>query len=168
LSVPGQESFMAETTSLVAALAAAQAEFPEITKDQTAHVRSEKGAYTYAYADLASILSAIRPVLARHGIATVQRMRFREGGLVLLTELLFGDEHLTSEMPLPAELRNPQAFGSYLTYAKRYALASLVGVAAEEDDDGATARDAEPARQSPPRQITPPRQPVREDRRYAA
>ena len=158
---------MSETRSLVAALAAAQAEFPEITKDRTAPVRSEKGAYTYHYADLASILAAIRPVLAKHGIATVQRMRCHDGGLVLLTELLFGEERLVSEMPLPAELRNPQAFGSLLTYGKRYALASLVGVAAEEDDDGASAKDAEPAKPPAPRQLTP-RHPVREDRRYAA
>lgn len=124
-------------SDLVAALAAAQAEFPTIPKNHTnPHFKSR-------YADLSDVLAAVRPVLAKHGIALVQPLRWTDAGLELVTALLKGDERLESSMPLPVDAK-PQDLGSRLTYCRRYMACSLLGVAAEDDDDGNAAQAAEP------------------------
>lgn len=124
-------------SDLVAALAAAQAEFPTIPKNHTnPHFKSR-------YADLSDVLAAVRPVLAKHGIALVQPLRWTDAGLELVTALLKGDERLESSMPLPVDAK-PQDLGSRLTYLRRYSLCALLGVAAEDDDDGNAAQAAEP------------------------
>lgn len=132
---------------LTAALALAQAEFPVITKDKTAEVRGKEGkaGYTYTYADLGDVLAAVRPVLARYGLALTQRTkRIDNGKTLLLTELRHvGGGLLDSECELGQSPGNPQAFGGALTYLRRYEAVTLLGIAAEEDRD---AQDVEPSR----------------------
>lgn len=127
------------TDSLTAALAAVQAELPVVGKDQKATVKSDKGNYTYKYANLASVSAAILPILSKHGLAWVTLPTLDEAGkFVLRYELrhVSGDV-VSGSYPLPTTTR-PQEMGSAITYARRYALCAATGVAPEEDDDNAS------------------------------
>lgn len=123
---------------LIAALATFQRDCPVIAKTQTAIVKSSKGEYSYTYADLADVLGVVRPLLARNGLAVVQRT-IREpqaGKTILVTELrhVAGGE-LVSEVDLGQTSANAQQFGGALTYLRRYELTTLLGIAAEDDTD---------------------------------
>ncbi len=123
------------TDTLVAALVRAQADFPAIEKNRTnAHFNSK-------YADLSSVLAAVRPVLAKHGIALVQTTEITDGGVELVTALLYGEERLASRWPLPVEGLGSQAIGSLLSYMRRYQVSALLGVAPDDDDDGNASKD---------------------------
>lgn len=139
--------------TLVEALAAAQGEFPAVVKDRKATVKSDKGSYSYSYANLADVLAAVRPVLSGHGIAILQHLAPNGGGIMLHTELRGYGEVLGSSMPVTSGPAAPQALGSALSYYRRYALMALVGVAAEEDDD-----DGHAATSSPPERRPTPQQ----------
>ena len=119
---------------LAGALAKAQGSITPPIKSKTANV----GSYKYSYADLAEIIEALRHPLADNGLATVQSIDNDEKGSILVTRLL----HESGEW-VEASYRLPQAtgqqFGSALTYARRYSLSAIVGIAAEDDDDGAIA-----------------------------
>jgi hypothetical protein len=92
------------------------------------------------YADLASIWEAIHEPLAKHGLSVVQLPAAGEKGeLRLRTRLLHeSGEWLESEIAMPIGKLDPQGYGSALTYARRYALAAMLGVT-QEDDDAAAA-----------------------------
>jgi hypothetical protein len=140
--------------SLIEALAAAQGEFEMIPKSKKVDAGSRK----YHYADLAGVLAVVRPVLSRHGIALVQPIEQNGEGLILHTRLCGYGETLGSSMPLVAQLSNPQALGSVLTYCRRYSLCSLVGVAADDDDDDGEAAGRKPQPQAAPRAGVAPRE----------
>jgi hypothetical protein len=123
---------------LTRALAAAQAAFPPLTKSHTATVQGKQGkqGYSYQYADLADVLTAVRPVLAEQGLAITQRTVRDGANVVLLTELMhIAGGVLVSEVDLGRGSGDPQAFGGALTYLRRYELVTLLGLAAEEDRD---------------------------------
>lgn len=122
---------------LVSALARAQANFPPISKNHTnPHFKSR-------YADLSDVLAAVRPVLAAEGIAVLQPLRITiDGSLLLVTVLAGYGETIESSIPLYAEGMTPQQLGSTLSYYRRYALSSMLAVAAEDDDDGNAAQTA--------------------------
>jgi hypothetical protein len=126
---------------LQAALAEAQGEFPVIPKDRTVKVTTKAGgSYTFAYAPLDSILTAVRPVLAKHGLAIVQRLEAPNGQPSIRTELLHRDGgRIASSFPLGPMPEAPQDLGSLLTYLRRYAVAALLCVAAEDDEDAGSA-----------------------------
>jgi hypothetical protein len=143
------------------ALAAAQGEYPEIAKGRTA----EAGKFSYDYADISDILTAMRPVLAKHGLSISQPTRIQGDALVVSTQLRFrppsGDaEIIESEYPVCKASGAHQEMGKALTYARRYALCSLLGVApAREDEDGqGAAKAAAPERrqEAPAQKVTPP------------
>ena len=128
---------MTSHETLAAALAAAQAAMPPVVKDRVAKIGPGR---EYRYADLATILATVRPVLGTHGLALTQRTQIRGEAIVLLTELRHASgEVLDSEYPVAAIGARHQDMGGALTYARRYALCGLVGIAADEDDDGASA-----------------------------
>jgi hypothetical protein len=143
------------------ALAKAQGEFPPIHRSRTATVRPKEGAaYTYNYADLGDILAAVRPVLSKHGISVSQPIEMLDSGrMVLRTLVAFGESAIDATMPLPP-YDKPQSWGSALTYARRYSLTSLLGLATEDDDDGEAAQAPPPShrqsRQQPVEDIYPP------------
>src|SRR5438105_2057425 len=86
---------------LAAALAKAQAAFPKVLKDREAKIESAKGRYSYRYADLASLIDAVRKPLADNGLAYVQLLQLGEHGPILETVLLHtGGGNLTSKYPL--------------------------------------------------------------------
>lgn len=133
---------MSETASLAAALAAVQAELPTIHKGETAIVPTKNGRYSYSYADLASITRVILPVLGRHGLAWTTMPTVQDGRFVLAYRLMHtSGETLEGMYPLP-DGRGPQETGSAITYARRYALCSVTGVAPDDDDDDAAAAQA--------------------------
>lgn len=125
---------------LADALAKAQAEIKAPKKGKTAKL----GTYSYSYADLADIIEAYREPLSKNGLALAQTMRWQDNHLVLVTTLLHSSgEWLSSEYPL-ASYPKPQEQGSAITYARRYNVTALLGIAAEDDDDGAAAQTGTP------------------------
>ena len=114
-----------QISELAAALAAAQGMMENAIMNRTnPHFKSR-------YADLAAIFDAARKPLSANGLAVVQTI----GDGVLHTRLLHtSGQWIASEHPLPMAGR-PQEIGSALTYARRYSLSALIGIAADEDDD---------------------------------
>lgn len=122
--------------AIAAALAKAQGEI------ENAKFNRVNPHFKNKYADLTAIFDAVRAPLSKNELAVTQTIEVREAGMVLSTKLMHSSgEWLGSEYPLPMSAR-PQEFGSALTYAKRYSLASIVGVSADEDDDANAAQGA--------------------------
>ena len=125
------------------ALAKAQAELTNPEKSLTATIRSpfpRERDRTFRYAPLSSGLDIIRKSLGRHEIATIQSTEIdKEAGLLRLTTILAhsSGEWISSEWPvcLIADIASAQRMGAALTYARRYALFTLVGIAGEDDLD---------------------------------
>jgi hypothetical protein len=135
-----------EAPSLAAALAAVQRKLPDVRKAETAHVRSDKGNYSYRYATLPDITKAVLPLLGENGLAWITRPTLVDDRFVLVYELLhISGEKVSGEYPLPTG-GSPQALGSAITYARRYCLCAVTGVAADDDDDGAAATEHHNAR----------------------
>lgn len=129
--------------NLIAALAKAQAKFEPPKKNKVAKVKSQTGAsYEYRYSDLADLIAAVRGPLAENELAFTHRLVPAERGTIVSTILAHSSgEMLTSDYLVP-NFQKQQEFGSALTYAKRYALSGLLGIAADDDDDGSIADDA--------------------------
>lgn len=109
------------------------------------------------YADLAAIRDAVTLPLASEGIAVVQVVGSDEGGAFLTTRLVHtSGQWVESVHPLPSTAK-PQEFGSALTYARRYSLAAICGISAEEDDDanGATEAPAMNTTRPAPKTVAP-------------
>jgi hypothetical protein len=125
--------------NLTAALAAVQADLPRISKSETAEVKTKTGGtYKYTYADLAAVSAAVLPKLAAQGLAWVTAPTLVDGRLVLAYELRHtSGEKVEGTYPLTGG--TPQEIGSAITYARRYCLCSVTGVAPESDDDDAAA-----------------------------
>src|SRR5271166_3207293 len=129
--------------AIAAALAKAQAELTNPEKSLTATIRAmnpREHDQTFRYAALSSGLDIVRKALGGHEIATVQTTSIdREAGLIRLTTTLAhsSGEWLSSEWPVCpiAETAAPRRMGAALTYARRYALFTLVGIAGEDDLD---------------------------------
>jgi hypothetical protein len=124
--------------TLAGSLALVQSQLPRITKDRTAEVPTKSGgSYSYSYADLAAVSAEILPLLGRCGLAWVTRPTTVDGRFVLTYHLIHASgEVIEGEFPLPPP-STPQAMGSAITYARRYTLCAVTGVAADTDDDDA-------------------------------
>lgn len=100
------------------------------------------------YADLADIKSVVDPLLAKNGLSVVQHPEGTHEDQVLTTRLMHeSGEWQESSMPLYIPKNDAQSQGSAQTYARRYALSAIVGVATE-DDDGQAAADSGPVKRS--------------------
>jgi len=129
--------------ALASALAKAQAELVNPEKSLTASIRTSRpgeGERSFRYAPLSSGLDIVRKTLGQHEIATVQTTAIDQTtGMVNLTTTLAhaSGEWIASDWPVCpiAETANPQRMGAALTYARRYALFTLVGIAGEDDVD---------------------------------
>jgi hypothetical protein len=131
---------------LIGALAAAQLEFGSLTKTHENTYTGKK------YADLADVIAATQPALAKNGLSVVQipirKDGEKEAGVRTILAHSSG-ESISVELMLPATMKasggelkfDQQSIGSAITYARRYTWQALVGVAAEEDDDGNAATD---------------------------
>lgn len=122
---------------IAGALAKAQAAFTNPPRNREVMVRSDKGSYTFAYATFDAILDVVRKPLTENEMSYTQTVEFSEDGKprVVTTLMHSSGQWIGSTLPLMADRPGNQAFGSALTYAKRYALTALLGVAADEDDD---------------------------------
>ena len=129
--------------ALASALAKAQAELVNPEKSLTATIRSGRpgdGERSFRYAPLSSGLDIVRKTLGQHEIATLQTTAIDTAtGLVNLTTTLAhaSGEWIASDWPVCpiTETASPQRMGAALTYARRYALFTLVGIAGEDDLD---------------------------------
>ena len=170
--------------ALASALAKAQAELINPEKSLTATIRTGRPGEverSFRYAPLSSGLDIVRKTLGQHEIATLQTTAIDQtAGIVNLTTTLAhaSGEWIASDWPVCpiAETANPQRMGAALTYARRYALFTLVGIAGEDDldapdlCDGARSPTPSPAERSlkpsdgQPR--VPPRKPGNGQRRH--
>lgn len=124
----------ADINEIAAALAKAQGEIQNPAKNRVnPHFKSK-------YADIADGLDVIRPTLSKHGIAIVQATEWQEDGMVILrTRMVHSSgQFFESTYPVGRFVKH-QELGASLTYAKRQALFSIVGVAGDDDDDGNSA-----------------------------
>jgi len=129
--------------ALASALAKAQAELSNPEKSLTATlpgVFPREEARSFRYASLASGLDLVRKCLGQHEIATIQTTTIdKEAGLIHLTTTLAhsSGEWMSSDWPVcpVSETNAPHRMGTALTYARRYALFTLVGIAGEDDLD---------------------------------
>lgn len=122
---------MSMNPELAKALLAVQAEAPTLQRDGiNPHFKAK-------YVTLETLMETILPVLNRHGVVVVQSPT--EGGLA--TALIHAESGATVEsvIPLLLDKDNSQGQGSAITYARRYALMAMLGLVADEDDDGAAA-----------------------------
>jgi hypothetical protein len=128
--------------SLGAALAKAQGVIVGAAKDR------KNPHFNNAYADLASVWDACRAPLSSNGLAVVQDAFNVDGGRVGVRTLLIhsSGEYIQSELTAKPAQDTPQAVGSVITYLRRYSLASLVGVAPDDDDGNAASGRGEPER----------------------
>lgn len=130
--------------NLASALAAFHADLPKVGKGAV------NPAFKSKYADLADIVAVVLPALAKQGLAWMTTPTLTEDGFVLKYELRHeGGESITGVWPLPDPSKSTsQVLGSAVTYAKRYTLSAVTGIAPDEDDDGnaASAKGAPKAR----------------------
>ena len=128
---------------LFQALSKAQSKIKSPLKTRTANATATR---TYKYADLSDIIDAIKGPLSDNGLAFTQLVKRLESEPVLVTTLgHVSGEFIDSYYPLPkAGTVTPQQMGSAMTYAKKYSLSAIVGVSAEDDDDGAAASENKP------------------------
>lgn len=149
--------------NLAAALAKAHATFPPLTKNRSVTVRPREGApYSFDYATLDHIMDSIRGPLAAHGLAILHTLDAQDGGALVVETVLVhaSGEFLGVAIPAKADRPGNQALGSALTYARRYGVTALLGLAADDDDDGNAADghqvERRQDRQPAPRQAQAP------------
>src|SRR5271169_1489642 len=129
--------------AIAAALAKAQGDLTNPEKSLTATIQSpfpREADRSFRYASLASGLDLVRKCLGQHEIATIQTTTIDDAaGLIRLTTVLAhsSGEWISSDWPVCAlsETNAPHRMGAALTYARRYALFTLVGIAGEDDLD---------------------------------
>ncbi len=120
--------------ALAAALAKAQGDIKSAVKDAT------NPFFKSSYADLPAVVKACKTALSENGIAYIQTTDFLEQDLWLETILTHASgEWISGRYPVRPVKNDPQGMGSAMTYARRYSLAAMVGVVAENEDDDAEA-----------------------------
>lgn len=138
-AIPVSSFMSSEIGELAAALAAAQGELEPATKNAQNPMLRNK------YADLASCYEACRKVLPQKGLAVSQICMPCDKGMVRVKTVLMhtSGQWISSECTLEAVgnkgVNGAQAAGSAITYARRYGLSAIVGLVADEDDDGCNA-----------------------------
>ena len=138
---------------LFAALAKARAEFRPIRKTREVKVKSDRGSYTFSYAELDELIDATVPALAAHGLAVFHTRGTLDNGKETITHFLTHSSgaYISCGQVIPmtkmawdgpqgqkVKVERPlteQEFGSAFTYARRYAYQALLNLAAEDDDD---------------------------------
>lgn len=121
--------------ALAAALAKAQSKMGPAKKDAVnPHFKSR-------YADLASVWEAARGPLTENGLAVVQTLDDSDRGACVVTTLMHSSgEWISGRLTLPVSKSDAQGYGSAITYARRYGLAAILGIAADDDDGEAAVR----------------------------
>lgn len=137
------------STELFAAFVKAQADMGDVLKGNL------NPAFKTRYADLAAVQAAVIPALNKHGLAVVQAVSTEADCVAVETRIIHsGGGWMASKLALKPTKGDPQGAGSAITYARRYALMAVCGVAPEDDDGNAAAR---PPRCKPARPLAIPR-----------
>lgn len=134
---------MAEPRALWAeAFIKAQSDLPLIPKTKSATITTKTGgSYAYQFADLPDVLAAAVPVLNKHGLGVGQSVAGDAREVTVTTRIYHTSGHCEEFGPLVLPSGgDARSAGSAITYAKRYGLCSALGVAPEDDDDGARHR----------------------------
>jgi hypothetical protein len=103
-----------------------------------------KQGYGYMYAPLSEILDAIRPILSKHGFSVMQLVSTTDGNTIAVKTILMHStgQYISSVMELPpTDVKGTvqiQKMGASISYARRYMISSMLGIAGEEDTDGVT------------------------------
>ena len=135
---------------IATALAKAQANMGKALKNvANNHFRSK-------YADLGNVMDACLPALNDAGIAVIQPTGEDEHGRFVETILIHGEsgEHLSCRVPLIVAKNDMQGYGSAVTYARRYGLMAMAGIAADDDDGNAAAAAPPQPKAKPPAKMT--------------
>jgi hypothetical protein len=148
---------MAAEGSLMTALLAVQSALPEnpIRKDKE-NEQFKRGGKASKYVSLDAVMDVVLPLLNQNQLVWITLPGAGEHGEPTLAyRLIHADtgEALTGEMPLLLARQDPQGFGSAITYARRYSLMSVLGLTADEDDDGnAASGKSKPKAETVPKQ----------------
>lgn len=135
-----------QINELAAALSKAQGEIDGAVKDTV------NGFFKNKYADLSSVWAACRKQLSANGISIIQSPEESESGIAVETMMMHSSgQWARGRYSMPVSKLDAQAVGSAITYARRYALAAMVGVAPEDDDGNAAAKTA--AKKSDPSDV---------------
>lgn len=152
MTEPTKDSAPTEHPNLASALVAALADLCVVKAERTAKIPGKDGkqGYSYDYADIADVVRLSRPALAAHGVVALTPVSDHGSGLACTVTFLHtsGDRLDLGPFPFPHG-RDAQATGSMVTYHRRYALISALGIAAGDDDDGASAVPAPRNLESP-------------------
>lgn len=139
VEAPSFRNRSAEIKDLACALAKAQGAMENAKKDSE-NPGFKRDGKNSKYADLASVWDAIRKPLAGNGLCVIQSPRTVEGGVEIETELLHeSGQFMRAILWLPCPTMTVHTVGSTITYGRRYALMSIVGIAPEDDDGNAAA-----------------------------
>ena len=142
--------------SLAPALAQVQAEVEHAAKNAANAFLQDRGARgVHKYADITEVIDTIREVMGKHGFSYSQHPGFRdgnEGALITLETLLLhsSGEWIKSEAATPLERVTAQGVGSAITYLRRYALTSIIGLGQEDDDAQEASRPRDTERRAAP------------------
>jgi len=117
--------------AIVEAFAKAQRQFKNPHKNQ----QVKYGNTNFKYADLTACLDAVLPALNAEGIALMQGVRINGEAQIMVTRLSLGEEWLACEYPVGPANAEHKDVGAAYTYGKRYSLASLCGISADDDTD---------------------------------
>jgi hypothetical protein len=126
---------------LAASLHAAQSEMSNPKKD------ANNPFFDSQYLSLAQLLTTVREVLNKHGLVLIQEPVTRQSGVGCVTILMHRNGARMAFGPLLLPCKNdPQAYGAAVSYARRYALQSVLGLAGEDDDANSAVPDRPPAK----------------------
>lgn len=128
-----------QINELATALSKAQALIQPASKEsENLGFKNAKTGKASKYADLAAVWEACRAPLSANGLSIIQLPADADVGRVALTSMLMhsSGQYISSTFSMRLMQDTPHGAGSALTYLRRYALAALVGVVADEDDDG--------------------------------
>ena len=124
---------------IFAAMAEARGFYPEIIKNRVATVKHDKGQYSYKYADLSDVFTALDPIMSKYGLTVMQ---FPAGNDLVTVIGHSSGEMVQSSWPIKAmkgqDTSTAQTYQAAVQVAKRYALTALLGVSTEETVEGDT------------------------------
>ena len=131
-----EQQSSAELHELAKAFSAAQAEMPLISMDKQVSFKNVQ----FEYASLSNIIASTKPVLSKHGLSILQFPSTEESKVVVKTMLLHtsGQFITTTITGRAAKTEDPKDLGSMITYLRRYAYGSVVGIALDGDYDATT------------------------------
>jgi len=155
---------MAEKTiSIYDRLIAVQKSLKDPSPDGTGRTGSG-GSRQYGYATLANVLGIVRPACNDQGLFLSQRIGGKKDDMHIITSVACGSERLILDSFPLTYVADSQKFGSAVTYAKRYSLISVFGIASKDEDDDGSANSNQPQRMTK----QPTKQPAKQTAKQTA